>query len=192
MDDSNNQNPSSDIQIIDLCPRPRYVVDFSGPSYNMPIPTQICFFTGDAYNARTERSLALVEIIEIGAPENYNDKWDRIRIKYRALDVEDGHPTGLSFFFSMSTCRRGAFKYGDPPHFISAIDRWANVPDARQAYADVLDVFEHGFGLINAQYLDLKNEMANLNATLARLIPSVSVSTTTVDDLASKLNVDDR
>jgi hypothetical protein len=92
--------------------------------------------------------------------------------KIRILSFDDGHPTGIVQTCSQNIPRNGHLRYGDPPTFVNATDRWAKAPDARQAYSDVLDVFENGFGLINAKYLDLKSEMMQLNAILARLVPS--------------------
>ena len=178
MEDSANQHPE-EMKIIDLRPRPRYVMDFSVPSYHLPVPTQVCFFTGNPAVIRTQNTLRLVEIMEIGPQQNYNEIWSTIKVRYRILNVDDGHPTGTSDN-TLVHVKAGMFKYGFVPTFMNAIDRWANAPDARQAYADVLDVFEHGFGLINAKYLDYDNEMANINATLARLVPSTDAKTADV------------
>ena len=178
MDDS-NQQPEK-LQIIDLRPRPRYVMDFSVPSYHLPVPTQVCFFTGSPSSNRTQYTLKLVEIMEVGPRDNYdNSIWSNITVKYRILCADDGHPTG-TLASTRVHIMTNKFEFGHPPAFLNAIDRWANAPDARQAYADVLDVFEHGFGLINAKYLDFDNEMANINATLARLIPSTDATTADV------------
>lgn len=75
-------------------------------------------------------------------------------VYFTVLDTEDGHPTAEECWAEKSySSKRGDPLEETPPDFVAAIDRWATVPDARPAYADVLDVFEHGFGLLNAKYL---------------------------------------
>lgn len=161
-------------KIIDLRPRPRYVMDHNAVALHVPVPTQICFWLGNVYDDGyiTKDAIKLVEIEKIKRAVNADvAKWDIVYVGFTILDPDNGHPTGTRKVF---TCNVPTHKWRPmgPPSFVPAIDRWATVPDARQAYADVLDVFEHGFGLINAQHLDLKQEMARLNATLARLVPT--------------------
>lgn len=159
------QEHLSEDEIVDLRPRPRYVPDYTAPMIDIPIPTQVCFYLGQKDKMRDARTMKLVQIDSVG-PARHIDDLHIHDVIFTVLNTDDGHPTAKRFTLPSSAELRDKLRI---PNFVAAIDRWASVPDPRPAYADVLDVFEHGFGLINAKYLDLKQEMANLNATLARL-----------------------
>lgn len=173
---SANLGSSFTKEIVDMRPRPRYVPDFTVPQFHIPVPTQICFFIGDPYAVRDDTTLMLVKITKVdstGSDEHYRHH----RIHYTKFDVQDGHATKKRYISTVLTSNAVEHRYHHTlPLFVHAIDRWDTVPDPRPAYADVLEVFQHGFGLINAKYLDLKTEIANLNATLQRLVPSGTAS----------------
>ena len=157
-----------EVEIVDLRPRPRYVMDYKAPPIEVPVPTQICFFLGDHTVLRNASTVRLVEITDV--QYELRENTFHYTIYATVLSTKDGHPTAKRHTFIRET--GGNMKYRKSlyiPDFVAAIDRWETVPDPRPAYADVLDVFEHGFGLVNAKYLDLKQEMTILTATLSRL-----------------------
>lgn len=186
-----NQDSVDEIEVVDLRPRPRYKMNFAAERIHVPMPSQICFFVETPREGQESKAsdIKVVQILSCSRRIYYDPKWDHIKIGVCYLDLNNGHPTGKECNITVPV-RSGKLEYYYPPTFVPAIDRWDTVPDARQAYSDVLDVFEHGFGLVNAKYLDiaqrlsqqtdatntmakmLENEMAHLRATLARLVPS--------------------
>lgn len=175
MEETTNIVPeSNDLQqdVIDLRPRP---INYTAPPIFIPIPTQVCFFLGDRDKPRNAQSMRLVEVTKIVRTDNQAEARTSHKIYFTVLDTEEGHPTANHFYIAKSySTELGHPLEETPPDFVAAIDRWATAPDPRPAYADVLDVFEHGFGLLNAKYLDLKLEMAGLNATMARLVAGMA------------------